>query len=98
MADPVNLIPDRQQFPGLANKTYFNFGGQGILPTVALEAITAMYGYLQENGPFSIAANQYIQQLIAQLRQALGKPLTLTLTPSPLPITSPRAVTLCFGA
>ncbi|MBE9202498.1 aminotransferase class V-fold PLP-dependent enzyme [Synechocystis salina LEGE 06099] len=85
MADPVNLMPDRHQFPGLKNKTYFNFGGQGILPTVALEAIMAMYGYLQENGPFSIAANQYIQQLIAQLRQALGEtfnvdPNTITIT------------------
>lgn len=85
MSNFPNLVPDRQQFPGLEGKTYFNFGGQGILPTVALEAIMAMYGYLNDNGPFSIAANQYIQQLIEQLRQALAEnfnvaPATITVT------------------
>ncbi len=28
----TNLQEYRQQFPGLVNKTYFNFGGQGTMP------------------------------------------------------------------
>ncbi len=85
MGNFSNLIADRQQFPGLEGKTYFNFGGQGILPTVARSAIVETYGYLEKNGPFSIAANQYVQQLTEQLRQALAEnfnvaPTTITIT------------------
>ena len=66
------LNPDRHLFPGLADKTYFNFGGQGILPRPAYQAILDLYGDLEKNGPFSIAANQQIQALNAQLRSTLA--------------------------
>jgi L-cysteine/cystine lyase len=79
------LTPDRQLFPGLADKTYFNFGGQGILPQPAYQAILDLYADLEKNGPFSIAANQQIQDLNAQLRATLAAefnvdPSTITLT------------------
>lgn len=66
------LSPDRCLFPGLTDKTYFNFGGQGILPRVAYQAILDLYADLEHNGPFSIAANQQIQRLNAQLRTSLA--------------------------
>lgn len=43
----------RQQFPALANKAYFNYGGQGPLPEPALEAIYGAYKRVQLGGPFS---------------------------------------------
>ena len=36
----IDTKKHRQQFPGLLNKTYFNFGGQGTMPQAAFEAIT----------------------------------------------------------
>jgi L-cysteine/cystine lyase len=79
------LNPDRRLFPGLADKTYFNYGGQGILPQPAYQAILDLYADLEKNGPFSIAANQQIQQLNAQLRSTLAdvfavEAATITLT------------------
>ncbi|MEY4772673.1 MAG: hypothetical protein RLZZ346_1928, partial [Cyanobacteriota bacterium] len=43
----------RALLPALANKTYFNYGGQGPLPTPSLEAITASWQRIQELGPFT---------------------------------------------
>lgn len=87
MANFSPSLPDRQQFPGLGNKTYFNFGGQGILPQGALAAIVEAYGFLEENGPFSLVANQYAHQLTADLRRTLAEafnvaPPTMTITDS----------------
>ena len=42
----------RDLCPALANKTYFNYGGQGPLPAPSLEAITASWQRIQELGPF----------------------------------------------
>jgi L-cysteine/cystine lyase len=75
----------RQNFPGVNNKVYFNYGGQGILPRSSLEAILSTYQFLEENGPFSIKANIWIQEKTALLRQDLAKELgttteTLTIT------------------
>jgi L-cysteine/cystine lyase len=56
----VSLLTYRQQFPGLANKAYFNYGGQGPLPEVALEAIYQSYVQLQQLGPFSNQSNTWI--------------------------------------
>ena len=41
--------------PALANKVYFNYGGQGPLPTPSLEAIQQAWATIQELGPFSEA-------------------------------------------
>lgn len=75
----------RQQFPGLANKMYFNFGGQGPLPSAALAAIIDTYRYLQEQGPFSLKVNAWIAQKVELTRQAIADELgvaaaTITLT------------------
>lgn len=75
----------RQQFPALANKAYFNYGGQGPLPQASLEAIFQSYDYVQRYGPFSQQINRWINQEETLTRNALAtelgiKPETLTLT------------------
>ena len=62
----------RDLCPALANKTYFNYGGQGPLPTPALEAITASWRRIQELGPFTSAVWPFVEQETARVRQALA--------------------------
>ncbi|MEM1279059.1 MAG: aminotransferase class V-fold PLP-dependent enzyme [Cyanobacteria bacterium P01_H01_bin.152] len=62
----------RAQFPALANKHYFNFGGQGPMPETALVAIDQAHRTLQTAGPFSEGTNQWIQQSTMAMRQALA--------------------------
>lgn len=81
----ISLEQYRQEFPGLANKVYFNFGGQGTLPRTALEAIIDTHNYLQQHGPFSIQINAWIKQKCAALKQVVAQelgvtPPTITLT------------------
>ncbi|MBD1805991.1 aminotransferase class V-fold PLP-dependent enzyme [Microcoleus sp. FACHB-SPT15] len=81
----TQLERHRQQFPALANKAYFNFGGQGTLPQASLEAIQQAYAYIQHNGPFSVGVNAWIMEEGNQTRKAIasefGAPVeTITLT------------------
>lgn len=75
----------RQEFPGLTNKVYFNFGGQGTLPRSGLEAIIDAHKFLQQQGPFSLKVNDWITQKTEKLREDLAtqfqvSPSTITLT------------------
>ncbi len=75
----------RQEFPGLANKIYFNYGGQGTLPRTALDAIIQAHQFLQQQGPFSGRVNGWLQQKTALLRQEMAyelgvAPETLSIT------------------
>lgn len=65
----------RQQFPALANKAYFNFGGQGTLPQAALVAIQEAYVYVQKHGPFSAGVNAWIIEQAHKTRQAIASEL-----------------------
>ena len=81
----TRLEQHRQQFPGLVNKAYFNFGGQGTMPQPALEAIMRAYEKIQQEGPFSAGVNAWIQQEAVATRQAIAQELgttadTITLT------------------
>lgn len=62
----------REHFPFLTNKVYFNFGGQGVLPQGAMEAIIDTYTQIQRLGPFSFKANAEIGKKIALLREAIA--------------------------
>ncbi|MDY7013542.1 MAG: aminotransferase class V-fold PLP-dependent enzyme [Cyanobacteriota bacterium] len=80
-----NLQDYRQQFPALANKAYFNFGGQGTLPRQALEAIYRGYEYLQQYGPFSTQTNGWVKEQTQLTREAIAtelgaSPETIALT------------------
>ncbi|MGL5032743.1 MAG: aminotransferase class V-fold PLP-dependent enzyme [Microcystaceae cyanobacterium] len=85
LTDPQRFTTARPAFPGLEGKFYFNFGGQGILPKVALQAILETYQFLEAEGPFSIAGNRYFQTETEHLRQAIADELgvkteTITIT------------------
>jgi L-cysteine/cystine lyase len=62
----------RLEMPALTNKTYFNYGGQGPLPTPALEAMVASWRTIQELGPFTTAVWPFVQQEMARVRQSLA--------------------------
>ena len=58
--------------PALANKIYFNYGGQGPLPTASLQAMAESWHRIQELGPFAGPVSSYVEQLTTRLRQALA--------------------------
>lgn len=58
--------------PALANKTYFNYGGQGPLPTPSLEAITDCWRQIQELGPFTGEVWPLVERTMTALRQHLA--------------------------
>ncbi len=62
----------RDLCPALANKTYFNYGGQGPLPTPSLEAITNSWETIQDLGPFTTEVWPFIEQETSRLRGALA--------------------------
>ncbi len=70
MPQPISF---RGQLPALANKTYFNYGGQGPLPEASLEAIVAAWRQIQQLGPFTGDVWPYLERISAELRQRLGR-------------------------
>lgn len=81
----ISLANYRQQFPGLTNKAYFNYGGQGPMPQVALAAIQQSYAQIQQLGPFSSQSNAWIVAEAGRTRDAIAAelgtaPQTITLT------------------
>ena len=67
----------RQQFPALANKAYFNYGGQGPLPEPALDAIYQAYKRVQLGGPFSAQVGAWVVQEAMLTRRAIASELTV---------------------
>ncbi|WP_293335964.1 aminotransferase class V-fold PLP-dependent enzyme [Microcoleus sp. CAWBG58] len=67
----------RQQFPALANKAYFNYGGQGPLPEPALEAIYEAYKRVQLGGPFSGEIGAWVVQEAMLTRRAIARELAV---------------------
>jgi L-cysteine/cystine lyase len=65
-------VPLRDLMPALANKTYFNYGGQGPLPGPSLVAISAAFATIQELGPFSDNVWPYVNRTVSALRQRLA--------------------------
>ncbi|MGB3199881.1 MAG: aminotransferase class V-fold PLP-dependent enzyme [Nodosilinea sp.] len=79
------LISHRQGIPALAGKQYFNYGGQGPVAQATLDAIFAAHRQVQDLGPFSGVANQWVMAEAAQTRAAIASELgttadTITLT------------------
>ncbi len=63
----------RDLCPALASKTYFNFGGQGPLPTPSLEAITESWQRIQQLGPFTSDVWPYISAETNRTRTLLAR-------------------------
>ncbi|MCP6760994.1 MAG: aminotransferase class V-fold PLP-dependent enzyme [Fischerella sp. CENA71] len=75
----------RQQFPALENKTYFNYGGQGPMPQVVMDAITEAQAYIQEIGPFGTEVARWIDKETKAIKVAIASelnvlPETITIT------------------
>jgi len=68
----AELEAHRQQYSALANKQYFNYGGQGPLSEPALETVLAAYRKTQDIGPFSGAVNGWVAQVRQDLRLAMA--------------------------
>ena len=63
----------RELYPALANKHYFNYGGQGPLPTPSLEAMVACWRELQRLGPFSRDVWPFVEAETSALRRRLAQ-------------------------
>jgi L-cysteine/cystine lyase len=79
------LNSHRSQFPALANKSYFNYGGQGPLPQKAMQAITQTQAQYQELGPFGTEAYLWLRTQVQAAREAIASEFnipssTITLT------------------
>ncbi|QIR41565.1 aminotransferase class V-fold PLP-dependent enzyme [Tolypothrix sp. PCC 7910] len=80
-----SLHRHREQFPALANKTYFNYGGQGPMPVAAIKAISETQMHIQQLGPFGNEVGRWIGKMIQATKAAIASelnvpPLTITLT------------------
>jgi L-cysteine/cystine lyase len=64
--------PLRALMPALANKTYFNYGGQGPLPSPSLAAINRAWATISELGPFTTDVWPFVARTTAELRQRLA--------------------------
>ncbi|NEQ29335.1 MAG: cysteine lyase, partial [Microcoleus sp. SIO2G3] len=74
----LRLAAHRQQFPALANKAYFNYGGQGPMPQAAIAAIQQAQDYAQQHGPFSGAVNAWMMGEGDRARQAIATELQVS--------------------
>ncbi len=79
------LYSHRQQFPALNNKTYFNYGGQGPMPQMAIQGIIQAQTNIQQLGPFGTQVNEWIQQEVTATAATVASELnvakeTITLT------------------
>ena len=70
---PANSSALRDLCPALGNKVYFNYGGQGPLPTPSLEAMTASWQRIQELGPFTTDVWPYISGETNKTRALLSR-------------------------
>ncbi len=63
----------RDQIPGLNNKTYFNYGGQGPLPNPSLQAIIGSWEIIQDIGPFTNNVWDFINKEVISTKIVLSK-------------------------
>ncbi len=69
------ISTQRLAFPYLDRYRYFNYGGQGSLPEVALTAMHQAQVKMQEIAPFSMAANDWMNTETAALRSLMAAEL-----------------------
>lgn len=72
------LHQHRAQFPALANKIYFNYGGQGPMPQGVMDAISQTQSYIQEIGPFGTQAYLWISPQKEAVKTAIASTLNVT--------------------
>ena len=80
-----DMFAYRSQFPALKDRTYFNYGGQGVLCEAALEAIARNFRHIEAMGCFYNAAGEwmiaeYDATKVAIAQEFQVSPNTITLT------------------
>jgi len=81
------IFAHRSHFPalGIENRTYFNYGGQGVLCKAALDSITKNFQYIETLGCFANAAGDWMMAEYDATKAAIAQalqvsPNTITLT------------------
>lgn len=74
-SDELTLADQRSNYPALSNKSYFNYGGQGVLARAALEEIQTSYEFVQREGPFSTRMFGWIDDELNMTKKALASEL-----------------------
>lgn len=67
------LDSHRRALPNLPTWGYFNFGTQGLMPQVALDAINEAWSQLRENAPFSTESGYLLQRQVQEAREAVAE-------------------------
>ncbi|MDZ8049890.1 MAG: aminotransferase class V-fold PLP-dependent enzyme [Aulosira sp. ZfuVER01] len=70
----------REQFPALANKAYFNYGGQGPMAQGTMDAITETQTHIQQLGPFGNEVGRWIGLNVKATKEAIASELNVPLT------------------
>ncbi len=78
--DLIRLHQHREQFPALANKTYFNYGGQCPISVKSMDVINQTLSHIQQLRPFGNQAYSWIAPQIEATRKAIAEELNV---PSP---------------
>jgi L-cysteine/cystine lyase len=83
----LDLYTHRSHFPalGVENRTYFNYGGQGVMCGAALDAINKNFRHIESLGSFSNAAGDWMVSEYNATKTAIAQefqvsPTTITLT------------------
>ena len=66
-------ISFKDNMPALQNKYYFNYGGQGPLPTQSLNAITSSWETIQQLGPFTNDVWPYITKEVLSTKNLISE-------------------------
>ena len=66
-------ISFKDNMPALQNKYYFNYGGQGPLPSESLNAITTSWKTIQHLGPFTNDVWPYITKEVVSTKSLLAE-------------------------
>lgn len=73
-----DLQQHREEFLGLKDKHYFNFGGQGILPKSAFGKMIDTYQYIDKVGPFGLKINTWVMENIQDTKKAIADEMKVT--------------------
>lgn len=73
-----DILKHREEFTGLQDKCYFNYGGQGILPRSSLQKIIDSYHYIDKVGPFALKMNSWVYQTTNNLKKSIAKEIGVT--------------------
>ena len=69
----IDIQQHREQFVGLKDKYYFNYGGQGILSRSTLAKIVETYQHLETIAPFSLGSNDWINRNTIATKRAIAR-------------------------